>query len=75
MPTIMLKNDLKLTSSMLTYTVILNFVLKMILIINLSTPSEIKGEFLNLFEKFGWDLDNFDGDSEGGSTGGNEQQN
>ena len=75
MPTIMLKNDLKLTSSMLTYTVILNFVLKMILIINFSTPSEIKGEFLNLFEKFGWDLDNFDGDSEGGSTGGNEQQN
>ena len=75
MPTIMLKNYLKLTSSMLTYTVILNFVLKMILIINLSTPSEIKGEFLNLFEKFGWDLDNFDGDSEGGSTGGNEQQN
>ena len=75
MPTIMLKNYLKLTSSMLTYTVILNFVLKMILIINLSTPSEIKGKFLNLFEKFGWDLDNFDGDSEGGSTGGNEQQN
>ena len=75
MPTIMLKNYLKLTSCMLTYTVILNFVLKMILIINLSTPSKIKGEFLNLFEKFGWDLDNFDGDSEGGSTGGNEQQN
>ena len=31
-----------------------------------------KGELLNLFEKFGWDLDNF-GVSEGGSTIGNEQ--
>ena len=32
-----------------------------------------KGELLNLFEKFGWDLDNFDGELEGGSTVGNEQ--
>ena len=32
-----------------------------------------EGELLNLFEKFGWDLDNFDGELEGGSTVGNEQ--
>ena len=33
-----------------------------------------KGELLHLFEKFGWDLDNFDGESVDRSTGGNEQQ-
>ena len=33
-----------------------------------------KGELLNLFEKFGWDMDNFDIESEGGSTGDNEEQ-
>ena len=33
-----------------------------------------KGELLNLFEKFGLDLDKFDGESEGGSTGGNGRQ-
>ena len=33
-----------------------------------------KGELLNLFEKFGWDLGNFDVESEGGSTGDNEEQ-
>ena len=32
-----------------------------------------KGELLNLFEKFGWDLGNFDGESEGGSTVVNKQ--
>ena len=33
-----------------------------------------KGELLNLFEKFEWDLGNFDAESEGGSTGYNEEQ-
>ena len=33
-----------------------------------------KRELLNLFEKFGWDLGNFDAESEGGSTGDNEEQ-
>ena len=33
-----------------------------------------KGELLNLFEKFGWDLDNTDFESEGGSPGDNEEQ-
>ena len=33
-----------------------------------------KGELLNLFEKFGWDLDNIDFESEGGSTGDNKEQ-
>ena len=35
--------------------------------------SRDKGELLNLFEKFGWDLGNFDGESECGSTIVNEQ--
>ena len=54
-------------------TVILNFVLKMLSIKNLSTPSEMSW-FLNLFEKLGWDLENFDVDLEIGLTGGNKQQ-
>ena len=33
-----------------------------------------KGELLNLFEKCGLDLDKFDRESEGGSTGGNGRQ-
>ena len=73
MCTTMLTNYLKLTFSMLTYTVILNFVLKMLSIKNLSTPSEVSW-FLNLFEKLGWDLENFDADLEIGLTGGNKQQ-
>ena len=62
----MLTNYLKLTSYKLTYTVTLNFVLKMLINNKLIN--------LNLFEKFGWDLDNFDCELEGGSTSGNEQQ-
>ena len=33
-----------------------------------------KGELLKLFEKFGWELGNFDVESEGGLTGDNEEQ-
>ena len=33
-----------------------------------------KGELLNLSEKFGWDLENFDVESEGRSTNDNEKQ-
>ena len=66
-PTAMLTNYLKLTSYKLTYTVTLNFVLKMLINNKLIN--------LNLFEKFGWDLDNFHCELEGGgSTSGNEQQ-
>ena len=45
----------------------------MLSIKNLSTPSEMSW-FLNLFEKLGWDLENFDADLEIGLTGGNKQQ-
>ena len=45
MLTAMRTSYLKLSSSTLTYTVTLNFVLKMLSVINLSTPSEIKGNF------------------------------
>ena len=44
-PTAMLTDYLKLTTFTLTYTVTLNFVLKMLSIINLPTSSEIKGSF------------------------------
>ena len=33
-----------------------------------------KRELLNLFEKFGWDLGNFDAESEGRLTGDNEEE-